>query len=136
MSLPISFDPHRTNRSLGIPKSLTCEPETDFTCSSRLMSICAASVQVVGPHAMLRIVLSAIVTGELSSRGAANCVLHTGPSFPRCNVGLVSQVPLARSALPRERFRSMAQPRHAIGKDNAAQQRASNPRNRGTGNME
>jgi hypothetical protein len=28
------------------------------------MSICAASVQV-GPHAMLRIVLSAIVTGEL-----------------------------------------------------------------------
>jgi hypothetical protein len=68
MSLSIRFDPHRAKRLLRISKISNLERETALVRSSSPMSICAfcrESVRVARPHAMLQIVLFAIVISEL-----------------------------------------------------------------------
>jgi hypothetical protein len=109
MGLPISFDPHRANRSLRISKISNLRTGNCFDalvktdvdlrreCSSRGSSCDAADRLVCNRHrrtdALIVALRTAVFTRDLS--------------FPCCNVDLVSQVPPARSALPRERFRSL-----------------------------
>jgi hypothetical protein len=63
MSLPISFDPHRANRSLRISKISNVRTGNCFDVLVKTDSICAAIVQVVGSCEAAD--LSAIVTGKL-----------------------------------------------------------------------
>jgi hypothetical protein len=74
------------------------------------MSICAFVPRVfksLGPHATLQIVLSAVVTSELmlSSQGREPQSSHR--TFLPVLLPRPRQEPPARSALPRERFRSL-----------------------------
>jgi hypothetical protein len=102
MRVSISFDPHRGKPYISNLRTGNC---FDALVKADVdLRVCATSVQVAGSHATLQSVcLQWSPANRCSHRSCEPRSSHR--IFPCCY--LVSRPPPARSALPRERFRSL-----------------------------